>query len=389
MTGRAGSARGLKWHNGPMAFERQELKLPTRFGKKRPGTAPGLRPGELEKLAPTHVPRAVKVTVIDWSPEQVEMRGVLDFDAFITAHRPAWTTVRWINIDGLSDLKAIEALARKYELHPLAVEDLLNTTTRPKADAYGGDSQVAARLFVVTRMIELKSGKLESEQISIFLGHKTVLTFQETPGDIWDPIRQRINSTGSRLRAGDASFLVYTLLDAIVDHIFPVLEHYGDRLEDMEARVMTGRVPDILRDIHRLKRELLLLRRALWPMRDVVHQLQGERHECLGETARTYMTDLYDHVVQTMDILETYREVVAGLAETHLSAVNNRLNEVMKVLTVISVVFIPLNFLASVFGMNFEHLPFKLASWAFPGFMILCLALVLSMLGWFRRRDWI
>ncbi len=215
-----------------------------------------------------------------------------------------------------------------------------------------------------------------------------MLTFQETPGDIWDPIRTRINAKGSRLRIGDASFLVYTLLDAIVDHIFPVLEHYGDRLEELEGIVISGRRPDILLDIHRLKRELLLLRRALWPMRDVVHQLQGERHECLSETTRTYMTDLYDHVVQAMDILETYREVVAGLAETHLSTVNNRLNEIMKVLTVISVVFMPLNFMAGIFGMNFEHFPWKWL-YAFPAFAIACLVSCFLMIGWFRRRNWI
>ena len=366
----------------------RELKLPTRFGKRKPGSSPGLLPEQLETLAPPSAAAPVKITVIDYALDQVEMHGVLNFDTFLSAHRPAWTTVRWINIDGLSDLKAIEALAKKYELHPLAVEDLLNTTTRPKTDSYGGDPEVAARLFVITRMIELKDGRLDSEQISIFLGHKTVLTFQETPGDVWDPIRTRINAKGSRLRTGDASFLVYTLLDVIVDHIFPVLESYGDRLEELEVRVMAGHEPNILLDIHRLKRELLLLRRALWPMRDVVHQLQGERHECLSETTRTYMTDLYDHVVQAMDILETYREIVAGLGETHLSAVNNRLNEVMKVLTVISVVFIPLNFMAGVFGMNFESFPWKWPH-AFPAFVVTSLVMIFGMLGWFRRRDWI
>lgn len=364
------------------------MKLPTRFGKRPPGAAPGLYPDQVGNLAPAKPAAPVKVTVIDYGPDQVEMHGVLDFDAFITTHRPEWSAVRWINIDGLSDLNAVAALAKKYELHPLAVEDLLNTSTRPKADAYPGDDDQAARLFIITRMIELKGEKLDSEQISIFLGRKTVLTFQESPGDIWDPIRGRINAKGSRLRTGDASFLVYTLLDAIVDNIFPVLEHYGDRLEELEVTVMTGRKPDILIDIHRLKRELLLLRRALWPMRDMVHQLQGERNETLSENTRTYMGDLYDHVVQAMDILETYREVVAGLGETHLSAVNNRLNEVMKVLTVISVVFIPMNFMAGVFGMNFENFPWKW-EYAFPTFAIACLGIALGMLGWFRRHDWI
>jgi magnesium transporter len=370
-----------------MADAPRELRLPKRFGKRRPGTPPGVRPEDAARAAaPGAAP--VKVTVIDFSPEQVEMHGELDLDAFLASHRPDWTKVRWINADGLGDGRAIAALASKYELHPLAIEDLLNPGTRPKVDAYGEDSGAAPRLMIVARMIELKGERLESEQISIFLGRNTVLTFQESPGDVWDPIRQRLNSKGSRLRSGDASFLVYSLLDAIVDHIFPVLERYGDRLEELENRVMSGREPDILRDIHALKRELLLLRRGLWPMRDVIHQLQAERHQCLSDEARTYMNDLYDHTVQAMDILETYREVIAGLGETHLSAVNNRLNEVMKVLTVVSVVFVPLNFMAGVFGMNFEAFPWK-APWAFPVFGIACLIIGGAMVRWFDRRGWL
>lgn len=352
---------------------RRELKLPTRFGQRHAGSAPA----------------GVKVTVIDYASDFVEMQGALDLDSFLLGHRREGTAVRWIDVAGLSDLKAIEALARKYELHPLAVEDLLNLETRPKVDAYaGGEPGLSARLFIVTRMLELKNDRLESEQISVFLGHKTVLTFQETPGDVWDPIRQRLNAKGSRLRTGDASFLVYSLLDAIVDHVFPILERYGDRLESMETRVLIGRNSEVLREIHRLKRELLLLRRALWPMRDVVHQIQTERHECLSEETNTYMSDLHSHIVQAMDILETYREVVAGLAETYLSAVNNRLNEVMMALTVVSVIFVPLNFLAGVFGMNFEAFPWK-SPWGFPAFLTGCALLAGAMLYQFRRRGWL
>ncbi len=370
---------------------RREFKLPTRFGKRRPGAAPGVKPDELKAVTPppTAAPAPVKVTVIDYAPDFVEMQGALDLEAFIAGHRRPGTMVRWIDVAGLSDLKALGALAQKYQLHPLAVEDLLNTATRPKVDAYaGGEPGLAARLFIITRMIELKAERLESEQISVFLGHNTVLTFQEQPGDIWDPIRQRLNTKGSRLRTGDASFLVYSLLDAIVDHVFPVLEAYGDRLESLETRVLIGRQPEILRDIHRLKRELLLLRRALWPMRDVVHQIQSERHECLGEEARTYMSDLHSHIVQAIDILETYREVVSGLSETYLSAVNNRLNEVMMALTIVSVIFVPLNFLAGVFGMNFEVFPWKWPH-AFPAFLGACLAVLGGMFWWFRRRGWL
>lgn len=369
--------------------DRRELRLPTRFGKRRPGSAPGLRPGELQALASTPAPSPVKVTCIDYAPEFAQMEGALDLESFLKGHRKEGTAVRWIDVAGLSDLTAVEALARKYELHPLAVEDLLNPETRPKVDAYaGGEPGLSARLFIVTRMLELKSERLESEQISIFLGHKTVLTFQETPGDVWDPIRARLNAKGSRLRTGDASFLVYSLLDAIVDHVFPILERYGDRLESMETKVLVGRQPEVLRDIHRLKRELLLLRRALWPMRDVVHQIQTERHECLSEETNTYMSDLHSHVVQAMDILETYREVVTGLSETYLSAVNNRLNEVMMALTIVSVIFVPLNFMAGVFGMNFENFPWK-TPWAFPAFGAVCVCLTAGMLHLFRRRGWL
>lgn len=369
--------------------DRRELKLPTRFGKRRPGTAPGLKPEELVSFTRPAAPGGVKVTCIDYAPDMVDMQSSLDLERFLAGHRREGTVVRWIDVAGLGDLKAIEGLARKYELHPLAVEDLLNPETRPKVDAYeGGEPGLNARLFIVSRMLELKEDRLESEQISIFLGHKTVLTFQETPGDVWDPIRARINAKGSRLRTGDASFLVYSLLDAIVDHVFPILERYGDRLEGMETRVLVARHPEVLRDIHRLKRELLLLRRALWPMRDVVHQIQTERHECLSEETNTYMSDLHSHVVQAMDILETYREVVTGLSETYLSAVNNRLNEVMMALTVVSVIFVPLNFMAGVFGMNFEAFPWKHPH-GFPAFGLACLLLVSGMLYAFRRRGWL
>lgn len=369
--------------------DRRELKLPTRFGKRRPGTAPGLKPEELVSFTRPAAPGGVKVTCIDYSPDFVDMQSTLDLEAFLQGHRREGTHVRWIDVAGLGDLKAIEGVARKYELHPLAVEDLLNPETRPKVDAYaGGEPGVNARLFIITRMLELKNERLESEQISIFLGHKTVLTFQESSGDVWDPIRARIAAKGSRLRMGDASFLVYSLLDAIVDHVFPILERYGDRLEGMETRVLHGRQPEVLRDIHRLKRELLLLRRALWPMRDVVHQIQTERHECLSEETNTYMSDLHSHVVQAMDILETYREVVTGLSETYLSAVNNRLNEVMMALTVVSVIFVPLNFMAGVFGMNFEAFPWK-SPYGFPAFGAGCALLVAGMLYAFRRRGWL
>jgi magnesium transporter len=363
------------------------LRIPRRFRKSKPGTVPGIEPKDLDRM-PT-VSGAIRITCIDFSPEQATCVEVRHMSEFIDQHRPPWSAVRWINVDGLTDMGVIKALAEKYRIHPLAVEDLLHIPQRPKVDPYEGDGEFQARLLIIARMVELKEGRLESEQISIFLGHKTVLTFQETPGDIWDPIRARIRVAGSTLRHGDASFLVYSLIDAIVDHCFPLLEHFGDRLEAIEDQVLASPTHEAQQEIHRTKRELLLLRRALWPMREVVQRLTREPHECFSDNARTYMRDVYDHTVQIIDILETYREVATGLTETYMTAMSNRMNEIMKVLTIMGTIFIPLTFLAGVYGMNFRHFPELDWRWSYPTFWGICIVTVGMMMIWFRRKHWI
>ncbi|MEW6367603.1 MAG: magnesium/cobalt transporter CorA [Acidobacteriota bacterium] len=363
------------------------FRLPRLSKKSKPGALPGIEPHELSQLPST--PERVHITCIDYSPEQVRVMEVEDVDTFVGAHRPEWSSVRWINVDGLNDMKVIRAFAEKYRLHPLAVEDLLQIPHRPKAEAYSGHGSFQARVFVIARMLELKSGHLKSEQVSIFIGHKTVLTFQESAGDIWDPIRVRIKTSGSRIRNNDASFLAYSLLDSMVDHCFPILEYYGDRLEELEEMVLEGASREAVHEIHRLKRELLLLRRAVWPMREVINSLQREPHECLSETTRTYLRDIYDHTVQIIDMIETYREVATSLTETSMTAMSNRMNEIMKVLTVIGTIFIPLTFLAGVYGMNFHHLPELNWRWSYGMFWLICLVTAVTMLAWFKRRGWL
>jgi magnesium transporter len=298
--------------------------------------------------------------------------------------------VRWISVDGLSDKCAIQILATKYNLHPLAVEDMLQRTQRPKADAYGGeDSEFMARLFIVTHALQIKEGRLQNEQVSIFLGHKTVLTFQENRSAEWDPIRQRIKARGSRLRNSDASFLAYSLMDAIVDSCFPILETYSDRAQELEDLILEHSQPDLLSKIHQFKKDLLLLRWVIWPMREVVSTLQREPHECVSETTRVYLRDLYDHVVQIIDLVETYREIASDLIETYMSSVSNRMNEIMKVLTLIGTIFIPLTFLAGVYGMNFHYLPELDQVWAYPAFWVVCIVTAGVMVLVFRRRHWL
>ena len=363
------------------------LRLPRRFKKAAPGSAAGIEPHDLTPV--TSQRPSVRVTCIDYSPQRTESEEVQDVQAFIARHRPDWSAVRWINVDGLTDLAVVRALAEKYRLHPLAVEDVLHVPQRPKVQAYDDDGTYQARLCIIARELELREGQLHTEQVSIFVGHRTVLTFQETPGDVWDPIRQRIRSAASSLRANDASFLAYSLIDAIVDEAFPILELFGDRLEALEDVVLQRPSPDVIQEIHRMKRELLLVRRAMWPMREVLSKMQREPHECFSDMTRTYMRDVYDHAVQAIDIVETYRELAGGLTETYMTAMSNRMNEIMKVLTVIGTIFIPLTFLAGVYGMNFHHFPELDLPYAYPLFWAICLGTAAGMVVWFRRKGWL
>ena len=367
-----------------------------------PGTGAGIEPHELNDLQSSTVP--VPVTLIDYCPERAERREVGSLQELLTHHRPEWCAVRWINIDGLTDMAVIRALAEKYGLHPLAIEDLLHVSQRPKVDTFPARGDAHARLYVIVRMLQLLDATgaqpaqpvdggdvhVHSEQISIFLGRSTVLTFQEKAGqDVWGPLRQRILVDGSRVRANDASFLLYSLLDAVVDQCFPILEHYSERLEDLEDEVLARPSQQTIAQIHQIKRELLLVRRAVWPMREVIGTLVREQHENLSETTRTYFRDVHDHAVQVIDMVETYREFASGLTETYMSAMSNRMNEIMKVLTIITTIFVPLTFLAGVYGMNFTYLPEKDIVWAYPAFWGVCLVTAVLMVVWFRRRHWI
>ncbi len=379
-TGRGrGKPRPLRGKHG--------LRLPRRFKKAKPGAPPGIEPHELP--VPATGVGAVRITCIDYSADRCEQHEIEDLPRFIAAHRPEWSSVRWVNVDGLSDLGVVRALAEKYHLHPLAIEDVLHVPQRPKVQAYDEVGEYQARVFIIVKMMELREGQLLTEQVSLFVGHRTVLTFQETPGDVWDPIRQRVRTPGSRVRLNDASFLAYSLVDAVVDQAFPILEHFGDRLELLEDMVLRRPTPEAIQEIHRLKRELLILRRAMWPTREVVQKLHREPHECFSTVTQTYLRDVYDHTVQIIDILETYREMATGLAETYMTAISVRMNEIMKVLTVIGTIFIPLTFLAGVYGMNFQFFPELHWKWSYLLFWVICLGVGGGMLAWFRRRGWL
>ena len=351
-----------------------------------PGTAAGIETSELGQLADGSGP--VTVTCIDYCPDQVEIHEIDDLREFLGRHRPAWAHVRWINVDGLGRMDVIKALAEKYGLHPLAIEDVVRTHERAKAEDYPGHEDQPGRLFIVARTIDRRDGLLHSDQLSMFLGRTTLLTFQGAHPQDFAPIRQRISTPESRIRENDASFLLYVLLDGIVDGYFPALERYSEWLGELEEDVLERPSQSTLQQIHRVKRELLTIRRAAWPPRELIGHLQRERHETLSPTAQTYLRDVQDHCVQIIDLIESYREIASSQAETYISVVSNKTNDVVKVLTIIGTIFIPLTFLAGVYGMNMP-IPENGSPLAYPLFWLVCVVVATSMVVWFRRRGWL
>lgn len=356
-----------------------------RLRRPPPGTPAGIEYHEL-----IHAPGVPPARVIctDYCPERVEVQEVSDPAAFLAAHRPDWSKVRWIHVEGLEDYATIRALAEKYQLHPLAIEDTLDGQQRPKADDYPASGDIPGRLFVVARRILATESGPRAEQVAFFLGRNTLLSFQPTQCPAMDEIRRRIASPRSRLRQNDVSFLLYALIDTMVDRFFPIMEEISERLEAVEETVLLNPDREDLQTVHRIKRDLLLLRRVAWPMRELVSQLQREPHECLSSVTQTYFRDVYDHCVQVIDLIETYRDIASAVADTHVSLVANRTNDIMKVLTVIGTIFIPLTFLAGVYGMNM-YIPENHWPYTYAVFWVVCVVIGGVMLWRFRRGGWL
>jgi magnesium transporter len=349
-----------------------------------PAGAAGLEPRDLS-ARPTEQ-GGVRVRCIDYCPNNVHVEEVTDIPAFLARHRPEWCSVRWIDVCGLSDMAILRAFVEKYQLHPLAVEDMLSKQ-RPKAEDYLASGDHPGRLFVVARMMHAVNHRLTSEQICFFLGRNTLLSFKESPEDVFDPVRQRIAREGTRIRMNDVSFLLYSLIDTIVDHVFPILESYSERLEELERVVLAKPTHQTLVKIHRIKRDLAVLRKGTWPMRELLQTLRREPHVCLSEETRLYLRDVYDHVIMMTELVETYRDFVSGLTEIYMSMVSVRMNEVMKILTIISTIFVPLTFLAGVYGMNMP-IPENQFEWMYPAFWAITITVIVGMLGFFKYRGW-
>jgi len=293
--------------------------------------------------------------------------------------------VTWINITGLHDTAFIQAVGEAFSIHPLLLEDIVNTGQRPKFQDQ--DNQ----MFFVLRMLYKPEGKtfVFSEQVSIIIGKDFVLTFQETPGDVFDIIRNRIRSAGGRIRQSDSVYLAYALVDAIVDNYFTVLEDIDERIEIVQQAILEKPVPDTLHRIHALKHELVGVRRQLWPLREAISALQKCENPLIPGMLGPYLHDVYEHTFQALEMIDSMREMIATALESYMSSVSNRMNEIMKVLTIISTVFIPLTFIAGIYGMNFEHMPELHWPLGYGVTLGVMGVLAMVMLIFFRRRGWL
>jgi len=346
------------------------------FKKRSP--PPGSVPGALAIPAGAPPPR---IRVFCFDAEHLEEHDVRDVEEL--ARLRSEQRVLWVDVQGLGDERVLRRIAEIFELHPLLLADVVNVPQRPKIEEYDNVH------LIVMRCIECNvRGSVEPEQTSIVLGRQFVLSIQERPGDPFDPVRARLRSGGS-IRRMKADYLAYSLIDTVVDGYFPLLEQLGEDLEKLEESVVGKPQPNALERIHRTRRQLVVMRRAIWPLREELAALARTESTAFSRPVRVYIRDTYDHAMQAVDVVETYRELTSSLMDVYLSSVSQRTNDVMKVLTVVTSIFVPLTFIVGVYGMNFEHMPELRVWWAYYAVWAVMLALAAGMLVYFRRRGWL
>jgi magnesium transporter len=325
-----------------------------------------------------------KITVIDYDEQSYQEKVVAKVEECFVFKETS--TVTWINIDGVHDDKIVSGIGECYGIHPLILEDIMTTAQRPKMEDAGD------YIYIVVRMISYDNRKKEtqSEQVSLIVGKNFVISFQESAisGDVFGPVRERIRTGKGRMRKMGADYLAYALIDAIVDNYFIILEKLGERVEILEEELVADPGQKTLHEIHAMKREMIYVRKSVWPLREVISGLERAESPLIKKTTGIFLRDVYDHTIQVIDTVETYRDMLSGMLDMYLSSVSNRMNQVMKVLTIIATIFIPLTFLAGVYGMNFKFMPEL--EWRYGYFLIwgIMLAVGIFMVIMFKRKKW-
>lgn len=343
----------------------------------------GLPPGSLLYTG-TEEADKIHLSMIEYAGDSfIEKENISIDDCLKYLNSPAMT---WIQVYGVSNSQTIATIGKHFNLHTLVIEDILSTGQRSKLDIYQED-----QVFIVVRLLQYddETNLLKDKQISLAFGPNYLISFLECGEDIFKPIKERLHSGSQRIRTQGSDYLAYTLLDLIVDHYFVTLEKVDGYLDQLEEELMHLPKPQTLQKIQHAKRDMIVLRKATWPMRDVVNRFSRLDCPIVNSTTQIYLHDVYDHIVQIIDIIEGFRDVVSGMVDIYLSNINIRTNDIMKVLTIVSTIFVPLTFISSLYGMNFEHMPELHVWWGYPFVLILMLAVAGGMLLFFRQKKWI
>jgi magnesium transporter len=342
----------------------------------------GLSPGTLVHIG-EKIAEKTKFTLINYDREQLQEKEFAAIDeSFSYKDTPP---VTWINIDGLHEIDIIEKIGHHFDIHPLTLEDIVNTGQRPKAEDY--DDYV----FIVFKMLFYDDAKMHitSEQVSIILGAHYLISFQEKEGDVFNFVRERIRKAKGRIRKSGPDYLTYALIDATVDHYFFIIEKVGEKLEQIEEELLENPNPQTLQSIHSLKREMIYFRKQVWSIRELLNHLMHEESQLIREANHIFFRDIYDHTIQVIDAIESMRDILTGMQDLYLSTLSNKMNEVMKVLTIMATIFIPLTFIAGIYGMNFKFMPELEWKWSYPVLWGVLVAIFVGMLLWFRRKRWL
>jgi magnesium transporter len=345
-----------------------------RVTRVRPGTPPGT-------LLPDDTAAPSKISVLTWTRAAASYEDVPNVDVALARIAPS--AVTWINVDGLGDVGTLARLGERFGLHPLALEDVLNVPQRPKVERYD------KHMFVVMRTMRLADGMMIEEQVSLFFGADWLITVQERPdGDCFGSVREAIRAGRGRARESGADYVAYLVLDAVVDAYFPVIEHFGERMQALESAALEDPGQAVLVNMQQMRHELLALRRAVWPMREEIGILLRDESTLITAETRVFLRDVYDHAVQALEIVESLRETAVSVMEVYLSVQNQHLNEIMKVLTIIATLFIPLTFIASIYGMNFRYMPELQWRYGYAWALGLMAITAVGLMWYFRRKGW-
>ena len=343
----------------------------------------GLPPGTLVHIGTKRVGES-RIRIMDYDESSVREKEKAALQECIPFRDT--DSVTWIDIEGLQDIHLLERLGESYGLHPLILEDILNTDQRPKSD------DMDNYIYVVLKMLDYdpNSPEIISEQVSIVFGRNYVISLQEgREGDLFDPLRERIRTGKGRIRKQGPDYLAYSLLDTIIDRYFLILEKFAEQIETLEEKLISDPGPETLRQIHHLKKEMIFLRKSAWPLRELVYSLEKSDSDLIRPETKIFLRDIYDHAVHIIDSIETYREMLSSMLDIYLSSVSNRMNQVMKVLTIIATIFMPLTFLAGVYGMNFKFMPELGWRWGYPLLILIMLGVGAVMLYFFKKKNWL